>query len=377
MARKSLESMSGVYRRKNGSYEKRFSVDGKRYSVYGYTAKELQEKERAKREQLARGTCAVNERMTLDAYFDRWYKMRLQEIEKGNLRETTLYGNRCAYNVHIRPYIGHMRVVKISKRNIGDMLSEIATPSEYNLVLSTIRKILNDAIADEIISVNPAMKISKHNKTKNDSLSTHRAMERDEQRLFVQYAKGEYYEEMLLFLLATGARSGEAGALQWRDIDFKNRTIHIQRTRTKLLNGKFTTGETKTEKGNRVIPMSDAVESILRRQKVKSVEMFGEVLKIDNRVFNTPTNGSVYNNAVNFAIDNVYEKIKRETGRVFPRITAHALRDTYATRCIESGMNPKTLQTYLGHSTLSMTMDKYVSVTADTMQREMVDVFAL
>lgn len=49
----------------------------------------------------------------------------------------------------------------------------------------------------------------------------------------------------------------------------------------------------------------------------------------------------------------------------------HCLRHTFATRCIEAGVKPKTLQKLLGHSTLSMTMDLYVHVTDDTVFDEM------
>ena len=49
----------------------------------------------------------------------------------------------------------------------------------------------------------------------------------------------------------------------------------------------------------------------------------------------------------------------------------HTLRHTFATRCIESGMKPKTLQKILGHANISMTMDLYVHVTEDEKAKEM------
>ena len=53
------------------------------------------------------------------------------------------------------------------------------------------------------------------------------------------------------------------------------------------------------------------------------------------------------------------------------KISMHTLRHTFATRCIESGMKPKTLQKILGHANISMTMDLYVHVTEDEKQKEM------
>ena len=53
------------------------------------------------------------------------------------------------------------------------------------------------------------------------------------------------------------------------------------------------------------------------------------------------------------------------------KFSMHTLRHTFATRCIESGMKPKTLQNILGHANISMTMDLYVHVTEDEKEKEM------
>ena len=53
-----------------------------------------------------------------------------------------------------------------------------------------------------------------------------------------------------------------------------------------------------------------------------------------------------------------------------PRISLHILRHTFATRCIEAGMQPKTLQKILGHSNISITMNLYVHVMEDQKQKE-------
>ena len=71
------------------------------------------------------------------------------------------------------------------------------------------------------------------------------------------------------------------------------------------------------------------------------------------------------NDAIRSALDRLDEK-----GIHIEHFTAHALRDTYATRYIEQGGKPKTLQKILGHSILKMTMDLYAHVLDDTMQKE-------
>ena len=63
--------------------------------------------------------------------------------------------------------------------------------------------------------------------------------------------------------------------------------------------------------------------------------------------------------------------LQRDVTDMFPRFSAHTFRHTFATRCIEAGIQPKTVQKYLGHTSLQMTMDLYVHVTDDYKQQEM------
>ena len=87
---------------------------------------------------------------------------------------------------------------------------------------------------------------------------------------FMEYAKikGSYYITFVL-ALHTGMRIGEVLALQWDDIKFESKSIHVQRTLT-LVDGKYELGETKTEASNRVIPMTEELmEELLEYQNIK------------------------------------------------------------------------------------------------------------
>ncbi|MFR2836638.1 MAG: tyrosine-type recombinase/integrase, partial [[Clostridium] nexile] len=73
---------------------------------------------------------------------------------------------------------------------------------------------------------------------------------------------------------------------------------------------------------------------------------------------------------INQCMDLIIRKVNKAGIELQP-FTPHTFRHTFATRAIESGMNPKTLQRILGHGTLQMTMDLYCHVTEDTMFEEM------
>ena len=69
-------------------------------------------------------------------------------------------------------------------------------------------------------------------------------------------------------------------------------------------------------------------------------------------------------------MDRIIKRIRKD-GYEFPHITPHIFRHTFATRAIESGMQPQVLKTILGHSSLAMTIDLYSHVMEDTKAKEM------
>ncbi len=168
--------------------------------------------------------------------------------------------------------------------------------------------------------------------------------------------------------MQTGIRSSELRGLKWDDIDFQNRMIHIRRNVTHdSNNNRFITGELKTSSGLRDIKMTDTAYDLLiamkcrqesRKQKVISFEFADHVFL--NR------NGRLLTNS-NY--DRYLQKICDKAG--IERISMHVLRRTFATRAIESGMKPKVLQKILGHANISMTMDLYVHVAEDEIEKEM------
>lgn len=106
-----------------------------------------------------------------------------------------------------------------------------------------------------------------------------------------------------------------------------------------------------------------------------------ETKEYEDLIFTTlngkPVNHASFNNNIirivtNINVDRRIESIGDETEFVeFKPMHTHTLRHSFATRCIENGMKPKTLQKILGHSNISTTMDLYVSVTDEEKRSEM------
>ncbi len=363
-------------------YEKRFTVNGERFSVYGASVKEVQEKEQERREEIKKGTYArglnTNKTITLDEYFADYIearrkqeKKKVESIEnrKRKAKSNTLHTYANIYNKHISPMIGNRKLSTVQTKDILKVMAAAENGCSVNmanyalLIMGLVFEAAKDA---RIIPVNPCKDIKKIPEEEREAATKtiHKAMTRDEQTAFTEAAKDNYYYTLLAFMLCTGCRVGEAGALKWKDIDTKRNVIHICRTLTKTEDGKTTTGTPKTKTSVRDIPITLQAAEILRTQKTRT----GDIYRIDGDsfVFYSPTGQYVNATQVNKEIGIILEKAGLDR-----KLTSHALRDTFATRFIEDGGTPQALKYQMGHKSYSMTMDLYAQITPEQISKEM------
>jgi len=150
------------------------------------------------------------------------------------------------------------------------------------------------------------------------------------------------YGELFIFLLKTGARIGEALALEWSDIDFDRSTISITKTddRGELRD------DVKTITSRRVIPVGSDVVQLL------AVRRSGAV---DRWIFNRAATGR--GRADYRGVLRDWHKLLDALG--FERCGLHVLRHTYASQALRCGVNAVTLAALLGHSDSSFTLRRY------------------
>lgn len=192
-------------------------------------------------------------------------------------------------------------------------------------------------------------------------------MTREQQNLFMKYAKESYLYNLFAVMLRTGMRNGEIRGLKYTDIDRKKNVLHVQRTLKYIENIGYIEDTPKTKTSKRDIPLTPDILKLLEEQW-RFWDF--EITIFDRYLFCNENGEPLHSDRIQTEINRTIRKIHAD-GYEFERITPHVFRHTFATRAIEAGMPPQVLKTILGHSSLAMTMDLYSHVLPDTKAEEM------
>lgn len=381
---KGKELGDGLSQKKDGRYCARFTDRfGRRPE---YKSKSLSECRKWLKEQKAMDTLeqnVVDDGITLDQYFLTWL-----DIHKyGIIKDNTKAGYIVHYKKHISPIFGKKKVSEIKKIQIKALYNNEHRQGLAYETRNRTRKMLQDmlerALEDGLVRANEA----KGLKVIRDEEKEPRVLTSDEQRDIMRAVSGTFYWNLLETILGSGLRPGEAYALEEKDCDFDKRIIKVTKT---LIYQKWEhAGDTqktfhidgpKTYTSVREIPMSDLTYQALQRQIIQKKiiakrQHTGNIVipeGMENLLFTTKFNTPICTQNV---IDDLKKRIDalnimRDDMEQIEPVHVHTFRHTFATRCIEAGMQPKTLQKILGHATLQMTMDLYVHVTDDRKHEE-------
>lgn len=300
--------------------------------------------------------------MIVDAWFEYWIS-----IKEKTVRPNTVRNYRERYHRNIRKVIGKMLLVDVKPLHCQKIFSDMAEEDYKTTTICQTRIALYNmfefAKENDVIINNPCKKSVKSDMGKPSDKK--QALTIDVQKKFLEAAKGQSYENQFRFILQTGLRTGELVGLVWNDIDFANKTLTVSRTmeyRYKV--GEWRVGPPKSKSGYRTIPLTDEAIRILKAQKEKNSKIKVINLEWADQVFLCKKGEPVKNSTYDTALFKICDKIG------IKRFSMHVLRHTFATRCIEAGMMPKTLQKMLGHSNIGITMNLYVHVTEEEKHKE-------
>ncbi|WP_231510815.1 site-specific integrase [Bacillus sp. UNC438CL73TsuS30] len=252
-----------------------------------------------------------------------------------------------AIRLQIKPLLGKYKLTALDKTTykrvfINELLKHYA-PGSVQIFHRIYKTAINAAVDDEIILRNRFKKITIEMDKKVDNFLT-----AEELKKFLQDAKrlGTITTYSLILLLAyTGLRKGEALGLKWENIDFKNKTLTVERTRDN--HGVRTP---KTKNSYRTILIDDTLLTHLESYKKwckATMLFFGKHFKNDDFVFISYQTGKPIS---------TMNLIVKKTG--CKRITVHGLRHTHATILIGQRIPVKVIANRLGN-TPQMILDIY------------------
>lgn len=353
----------GICQIKNGKYVARFTKrNGKRIKREFFKLQECRKWMADAQFDDEHGNVLNGDDPTVEA----WYRYWIDNVKGDNIRYNTRRNYNERYEKNIKQHIGDMLLKDIKPLHCQNVLNNMS--EKYaNSVIEHSRLVMwmmfDSALENELITKNPVTKSVKC--TSGRKPKEKRALTIDEQRLFLETVKDSSNYNQYAFVLQTGLRVGELIGLRWSDIDFKNKILHIRRTMEyRHCYREWRIGEPKTKNSVRDIPLTHEAINILKNQKERLKKIKIIPIEFSDTVFlckkGTPTKNSAYDTKLFYYCD--------KAG--IPRFSMHVLRHTFATRCIESGMRPKTLQMILGHSNIGITMNLYVHVTDDEKAKE-------
>lgn len=293
------------------------------------------------------------------------------DANKDKWKESTYSKYRHVIECHVLPEVQDTFIERVDADYINDILRKKScdgrldgegglSPTYIRLIAFVMQTAQSFAAQNEYCE---PLKGEIHLPSKNKKMK-HVLSVREQQKLENSFPDNMNDKDLgILLSLYTGMRIGEVCGLKWSDIDFENQTIHVRRTveriavhdpQEKSSKTKLVLMDTKSFSSNRIIPIPSKISNIL--------------------IGRNSSNGFLLTGRMNEYMDPrtlqyYFHKTLKSCG--ICRVNFHALRHTFATRCMESGMDMKSLSELLGHANVSITLGIYVHSTLEHKRKQL------
>jgi integrase len=364
-----------ITRRKDGRWEGRYTLHTgagpKRKVLYGKTRAEVAEKLTKAMADRDGGLVIVSSNITVGEYLDRWLEDCVKPlVPQGKLEHSTYTLYSGIIRNHIKPHLGHSKLQSLNRMDVRRLYNEKGkelAPRSVDYIHVTLQKALLQAVRDDLIPRNVAS--GERACGRRSRSEEAKALSPTQVHSLLEAAQGMRNEALYVAAVHTGLRQGELLGLKWVDVDFEGRRLSVRRA-LKVTDHGLDFGPPKNQASRRSVPLSKTAVSALRTHRTRQNEerlRLGDLwqdrdLVFPNRLGNPLDHGNLYYRD--------YKPLLRSAGLGDKGFTFHSLRHTFATELFNQRKRPKIIQSLLGHSSITQTMDTYSHLLDDVDEDE-------
>jgi integrase len=306
----------------------------------------------------ARGIVFDAGTLTFGQWLDSWLSDSLKPlVDAGKMTYSTYKRYAGIVGKHLKPALGHRKlkdVTRVEVRKLYAAKSETLSPRSVDYIHITLQKALSQAVRDDLIPRNVAAGERPHG-TRHASPNRVKALSPAQVRALLDAARGTRNEALYVVALHTGLRQGELLGLKWSDLD--GGKVSVRRA-LKIADHRLDFGPPKNKASRRSVRLNRTAAAALRahrtrqnEERIAAPEWWDGDLVFPNRVGKPMDPNNLYHRE--------YKPILKRAGLAEHGFTFHALRHTFATALFARGEHPKKVQSLLGHSSITQTMDTY------------------
>lgn len=287
-----------------------------------------------------------------------------------NVKTSTLIDQKSFIEMHVLPKLGKVKLTDISVVQCQRLVNAAYSSGlkRYSYVRSVTAQIMRYGESLEIMKDNPMKRtILPRKKEEDDKLKYYTKEELV--HFFKCVKQSDNYQQFACFRLIafTGARKSEIMALQWADIDFKGKTVDINKTVSKDENNRIILQPPKTNASKRILSIDDETLKILSKwrmiQRSDYLQMGFNTSGDDQQLF-TDKNNQLHKLSIpNQWLTSLIRKYK------LPRITPHHFRHTHASLLLQAGIPIKEVSERLGHKEITITLEIYSHVMPEEKEK--------
>lgn len=352
----------GLVRRKDGRWAGSFySVEGKRVYVYGSTQQEALEKLRKAQSEQEQGVLATGPKLKLGVYLEQW----LEDVKKPELRVSSYVKYKKLIVGYIIPVLGNLQLQKLTPQHVQSFytkkLKEGLSAKTVHSIHGVLHNALDNAVRWRLVPKNVTDLVTPPRLEKHEVQS----LTLEQARTLLAAARGHRLDMLLTLALTTGMRRGELLALRWSDIDLESGMLQVRRTVDFIARYGYVEGEPKTARSRRKIVLPAFVVAMLKQHRKNQLE---QRLKVgddwqDRDLVICGLEGNYLNPRY---LLKLFDKLLAEAGLSHMRF--HDLRHSVVTLLLGMGVDPRTIQEFVGHEDITTTLRIYSHVLPSMQQ---------